>query len=227
MIMKKRNPSPEQPENATPMEGNNALLGLIEGEAFKKAVKRIPERLLAMSEDELRELSKPNQTDYALKCALWNEIRLADQAGAPFKASRIYGGICTQPHWSANVLGNPEKLAWLLSPIRDYGKMLEPLLAVMVERYWQILRTPFFDEKGPLPAVMKAVLQLGKQIEDRLLGSSIQRIASQTMKVEAKTSAVGIRPGESETAYMERLQCEIKELDRQERELMHLPPIES
>jgi len=126
------------------------------------------------------------------------------------------------------MLSVPEKLAWLLCPLRDFQKSLEPLLYCMVERYWEIMQLPFYDKKGNvISANVKAVLQVSKQVEDRVLGSAVQRSVSQTQSVQVRAnvdSDIGIRPGESQTAYMARLDKRLKELDEEEREAMHLPP---
>lgn len=221
--MKKRNHDGDEIPNIA------SIAKLVEGGAFEKAVKKVPQEYWSCSEDELRELVKPSQTDYALRVAFWNEVRLSEQDKILIKPYRIYQGICSYANWHQNVLSVPAKLAWLLQPLRNYEKCLEPLLAVMVERYWEIIQLPIYDEKGSVQvSSAKLILQLGKQIEDRLLGSSVQRIASQTMQVPAKPKdEFSQRPEESIQAYMERLDRETKRLDREERELLHLPPIEN
>lgn len=221
--MRKRNHDGDEPLNIA------SIANLVEGVAFEKAVKKVPQEYWSCSEDELRELAKPSQTDYALRVVFWNEVRLSEQDKIPIKPYRIYQGICSYANWHQNILSVPAKLAWLLHPLRNYEKCLEPLLAVMVQRYWEIIQLPIHDKKGNvMVSSAKLILQLGKQIEDRLLGSSVQRIASQSMQVPTQPKdELSQRPGESVQAYMERLEREIKELDRQERELMHLPPIDN
>ena len=97
----------------------------------------------------------------------------------------------------------------------------------MVERYWEIMQLPFYDKKGSvISANVKAVLQVSKQVEDRVLGSAVQRSVSQTQSVQIRANVandIGIRPGESEAAHMARLDKRLKELEEEERTLMHLP----
>lgn len=222
--MRKRNHDGDETPNIA------SIACLVEGGAFEKAVKKVPQEYWSRSEDELRELAKPSQTDYALRVAFWNEVRHSEQDKIPIKPHRIYQGICSYANWHQNVLSAPAKLAWLLHPLRNYEKCLEPLLVVMAQRYWEIIQLPIYDDKGNvMVSSAKLILQLGKQIEDRLLGSSVQRVASQTVQIHGhpNESKIGMRPGENGITYMERLQREIKELDREERELMHLPPNEN
>jgi hypothetical protein len=204
-----------------------SLVAMIEGEAFEKALEKVPDEYWAMSEEDLQKLAKPSRTDYALKLAFWNEIRLAGEYVTTIKPQRIYGGICSYANWHQNMLSVPEKLAWLLCPLRDFQKSLEPLLYCMVERYWEIMQLPFYDKKGNvISGNVKAVLQVSKQVEDRVLGSAVQRSVSQTHSVQVRAnvdSDIGIRPGESETAHMARLDKRLKELEEEERKLMHLP----
>ncbi|MBY0472623.1 hypothetical protein K2X30_15770 [bacterium] len=204
-----------------------SLVQLIEGEAFEKALEKVPDEYWALSEEDLQKLAKPSRTDYALKLAFWNEIRLAGEYITTIKPQRIYGGICSYANWHQNMLSVPEKLAWLLCPLREYQKSLEPILYCMVERYWEIMQLPFYDKKGNvISGNVKAVLQVSKQVEDRVLGSAVQRSVSQTQSVQVRAnvdSDIGIRPGESETAHMARLDKRLKELEEEERKLMHLP----
>jgi hypothetical protein len=220
----KKHPNPGDLDRTNP----KSLVSMIEGEAFEKALEKVPDEYWAMSEEELRDLAKPSRTDYALKLAFWNEIRLAGECITTIKPQRIYGGICSYANWHQNMLSVPEKLAWLLSPLRDFQQSLEPLLYCMVERYWEIMQLPFYDKKGNvITGNVKAVLQVSKQVEDRVLGSAVQRSISQTQSVQVRAnvdSDIGIRPGESETAYMARLDKRLKELDEEERQAMHLPP---
>ncbi len=215
--------------NSGGFDGTNpkSLVAMIEGEAFEKALEKVPDEYWAMSEEDLQKLAKPSRTDYALKLAFWNEIRLAGEYITTIKPQRIYGGICSYANWHQNMLSVPEKLAWLLCPLRDFQKSLEPLLYCMVERYWEIMQLPFYDKKGNvISANVKAVLQVSKQVEDRVLGSAVQRSVSQTQSVQIRTnvdSDIGIRPGESEAAHMARLDKRLKELEEEERKLMHLP----
>jgi hypothetical protein len=220
----KRNQNSDGFDRANP----KSLVALIEGEAFEKALEKVPDEYWTLSEEELRELAKPSRTDYALKLAFWNEIRLASEYITTIKPQRIYGGICSYANWHQNMLSVPEKLAWLLCPLRDFQQSLEPLLVCMVERYWEIIKLPFYDKKGNvMTGNVKAVLQVSKQVEDRLLGGAVQRSVSQTHSVQVRTdmdSNIGIRPGETETAYIARIEQRLKELDQEEREAMHLPP---
>jgi hypothetical protein len=219
----KRNQNSDGFDRANP----KSLVALIEGEAFEKALEKVPDEYWTLSEEELRELAKPSRTDYALKLAFWNEIRLASEYITTIKPQRIYGGICSYANWHQNMLSVPEKLAWLLCPLRDFQQSLEPLLVCMVERYWEIIKLPFYDKKGNVIAGnVKAVLQVSKQVEDRLLGSAVQRSVNQTQSVQVRAKDdrdIGIRPGEGEIEYMNRLNRRLKELDEEEREALHLP----
>ncbi len=162
-----------------------------------------------------------------MKCALWNELRRAsigigtDSKVAP---KQIYGGICSEQHWYYRILSVPEKLAWILSPIKQYEEMLEPLLYKWRERQAEILSLPLVDQKGKvMPSVGKLIAQIGMKIEDRVLGTPVQRQAHLHADV---SSPKGNKPEESTQDEMARLNAEIEALKERERTLQHLPSVD-
>ena len=185
-----------------------SLVNLVDGEALRNAVKRVPERLWELSEENLREHARPTQTDYALRTALWNEFRVASRSGAKIKPARLYAGICSYTHWWANILRSPEKLAWILQPIQDYEKSLEPLLPRLTERYHELLNLNIYDKKGtPIPALVRCLLEAMKMIEYRVKGTAVQ-------KVETKNLNLNIQDGTPlERLTLEEIDAQIAELE--------------
>lgn len=165
-------------------ENAEGLVALVEGAAFRTAVEKLPSELLAKTEEELRELARPTYVDYALRNALWNEVRIAQANFTKVQPGRVFAGICSRQHYSQNVLGNPAKLAWLLQPVKVYEESLEPLLVVTVERFYEILRLDIRDERGRVqPAVARLVLEAGKAVEARLRGTPVQQVESRSVNV--------------------------------------------
>src|ERR1035437_6862493 len=159
-----------------------SLVALIEGDALSNAVMKVPSELWTLDESALRDRAKPTRTDYGLRLALWNELRIASAENRPIPPGRIYAGICSAQHWYQNVLGNPEKLAWLLVPLQEYEQSLEPLLALSTERLFEILNMSIYDTKGnPVPALVKLVLRARDQLEGVLLGNSARPIVGKNL----------------------------------------------
>lgn len=229
------NPSTEPLPPALSSENRNGFLRLIDSEAFARAVDRVPADYWERPDAELQVMAEPSRTDYALKCALWNEVRRA--TSNPLEKKRIaprefFGGICSEALFYNHVLANPAKVAWLLSPIREYEKMITPLLYCWIERQWEILNLPLLDKKGRvMSSVGKLIAQVGKQIEDRALGMPVDRKAHLHAGLGAGNtpSALGapeLGDTKAQLARMVEIDQRLKKLESEEREAMHLPPVE-
>jgi hypothetical protein len=208
------------------LDENNpfGLVAAIKSDALKAAMKKVPESYWGLEEAVLREQAKPTRTDYALRMALWNELRIAHARGEPVKASRIYEGICSYQHWWSNVLNVPEKLAWLLCPLQDYTRSLEPLLVRIAERYQEILDMDVRDSKGRInPALLKIQVETMKAIEGRLLGAAVQRTESKNLSVQLRAGGASVEGFQLENATMEELEQRIRQLEALEKRALHLP----
>ncbi len=229
------NPSTEPTPPALVSENRNGFVRLVDSEAFVRAVEGVPADYWERPDSELQVMAEPSRTDYALKCALWNEIRRAtnDPTSEKRIAPReVFGGICSEALFYGHVLANPAKVAWLLSPIREYEKMITPLLYCWIERQWEILNLPLIDKKGRVMAnVGKLIAQVGKQIEDRALGMPVDRKAHLHAGLGAgNTPAMLGAPDTQGTGdqlkRMAQIEQRLKELEAEERDAQHLPPAE-
>lgn len=169
-------------KNVPNMQNPHSLIHLIEGTSFANAAAEIPEELWRLKEEELRAKVKPTSTDYALRVALWNEFRISCATNEKIPVKRIHAHICSYQHLWQNILGNPEKLAWLLQPLQEYEDLLKPLLVRVYENYSEILDMDVHDEDGrPVPALVKAKLRAMEQIEGRLCGEPVRRLESKSL----------------------------------------------
>lgn len=189
----------------------------VEGVAFKNAVKRIPEELLSKNEEELRVLAKPTRTDYAIRTALWAEYRHVRDTGNKIPPARIYEGICAYQHWYHEIINVPEKLAWILQPIDEFERQLEPLLIKISERYQELINLNIYDKKGQvIPSVAKIVLEAMKGVEYRLKGAAVQRVENKTLSISATTKDI------QESDRMIELSKQLKELEKLDLEAQHV-----
>lgn len=235
LTVKALNPSTEPLPPALSSENRNGFVRLVDSDAFARAVERVPADYWERPDDELHVMAEPSRTDYALKCALWNEVRRA--TSNPLEEKRIaprevFGGICSEALFYNHVLGNPAKVAWLLSPIREYEKMVTPLLYCWIERQWEILNLPLLDKKGRvMSSVGKLIAQVGKQIEDRALGMPVDRKAHLHAGLGAGNTPAALgAPDSGDTGSqlkrMAQIEQRLKELESEERDALHLPPAE-
>ena len=94
-------------------------LSALKGVALKAALDRSV-KYMSLSINELESKVHLTEMDYFIKNAFWNEIRKYD-AGLvnELEPKQVYTGLCTYTHWFNNILGNPLKFAWLLSPVTE------------------------------------------------------------------------------------------------------------
>ena len=203
-----------------------SLASVMSGERFAEAVAALPKQYLALGERELTKKIKPTRVDWALRVSLWNEYRKAalDPLKAPskVKSSQVYSGICGRDHWYW-ILKQPERVAWLILPFKQYEMMLEPLLYRAIDCFEDILNMPIYDEKGrPNPSAAKVVAQVAARIEDRLRGTPMQRQAS--LNVNYNSAAKPTTETSDPSERMKELDRELAELREAERIAQHLPP---
>lgn len=108
-------------------------------------VRSIPTNLRQYTYEYLEKLAKPTKTDWQLRMAFWNELRLASEFNRPIEISHLYRGICTYQHWRQRVVPNKKRLAWILYPNFDEftHRMVSDVVLVKI-RAW-IDRQEIYD----------------------------------------------------------------------------------
>lgn len=93
----------------------------VKGVAFKNAILNSEvQKLMLLTTEQLEEKFNYTGIDLLLKNAFWNEVRKVEhKLEDEIVPENVFKGICTYTHWFNNILNNPPKLAWMLSPITD------------------------------------------------------------------------------------------------------------
>lgn len=134
---------------------------LVEGAAFKNALRKVDSRLLKLSTQELENQLHPTEVDYLLKNAFWHEIRKAAYNNQKVHPEDVFGGLCSYTHWFNNILNNPKKLAWLLSPCLDVRNGVNELKLWILQKVREILTLKLEDKDGnPNISVIKEVIKV-------------------------------------------------------------------
>ncbi len=140
---------------------------LVEGVAFKNALKKVPQNLLKIGTDELEKKISPTVTDYFLKNALWNEIRKAVCFDQKILPEHVYTGLCTYTHWFNNILNNPVKLAWMVSPCMDISYGVREVRHWLLGSLHKVFTTKIVDSNGnPNINVIRELVKAGKYLFD-------------------------------------------------------------
>jgi hypothetical protein len=87
--------------------------------ALSTAIRRIETATWDLTLKELDRRARPTPLDRQLKIRLWGSANVLGPGKRP-KLKNIYSGLCTYTHFYNNVLGRPDKLAWLLKPSSEF-----------------------------------------------------------------------------------------------------------
>lgn len=138
--------------------------------SLASAIQNIPESLLSLDYEELEELARPTEKDRLLKISLQGEIDRALTRGEAILNSNIVRGICNITHFNRNILTNPNKLAWMLTPSPKEEMRLQLYSEVADLRLKEILNSDITTSTGRLDAnAAKIVLQAIKLVKDRTM----------------------------------------------------------
>lgn len=184
------------------------VMSMVE-DAIAQRIAAIPDFVFNMSNAELFNKANPTPLEYALRTAFWREydkLYLNNYANVKMKAKDICNGICT-PGYFYNILKKPAVCLWMIKPKQTYHREMEAILSRGIERLWEIIEIPIFDETGKADhRLAGVVLQAIKQVEDRVQGMAVQRTQAVTVNLSDKNPAV---TGKS----MEDINAKIRELE--------------
>lgn len=173
-----------------------------------KFIAEIPDHMLTMPNGELFNKANPSPIDYALRTAFWREydrLYLTNYANVKIKAKDVCNGICTVGYFF-NILKKPAACLWMIKPKQTYHREMESILSRGIERLWEIIEIPIFDENGKACAKLAGiVLQAIKQVEDRVQGMAVQRTQAVTVNLSDTKQLQG--------KSMDDINAKIKELE--------------
>lgn len=161
----------------------NALLT----DRLQQAYHSVPAELREMPEGDLIMKCKPTWVDRALRVSFWQEYEYAFRTKQLIRQTSVWRGVCENSYWIQGILSNPVKCAFLFRPVIEYQKSMETLLQIGLSRINEIMHLPIYNEKGvPNAKIAQVVLQAVKQVEDRVKGQALQRIAERSERVLVK-----------------------------------------
>lgn len=160
------------------------------------AYKKIPPEIFDLTLEELESRADIGYHDSQVKTAFWKTYKQATKARTRMTLTSIMISTSSNVRGFRNrFLKNPAKLAWLLTPITPYQNHVDTLLDKSVERYQELIsmditttkKLKYKDDDGVEHEKIvsevdsrKAMVLLSviKNLEERSLGSSIQRNVS-------------------------------------------------
>lgn len=168
----------ESPHQLTIVDDSNpqSLINLVHP-SFRPKLLAIPEELLALSFEEIKERLNPTVTHYRLRYAFWNEFECSLDQGRMMRMSRVYAGICGEKHFSEVLSKNQVFMAFLLNQPTDYITVVKESLQAGMENLRKIVSSNVHDEDGNLiPRAADVVIKGIALLDLRVKGAVIQRI---------------------------------------------------
>lgn len=210
------------------------------------AAARIPNDLFLTStldlEDRIREKAKDGKfcaTLGMVKVSYWAEYERCMTARNAFKTENVWKPLVSESWWKINVLQNPLKLAWVISPFPDRITVYQEMIQLGLKRMREILELPLQEEvKGidmsegvrkivlvkktniPLVKEQRAILEL---LMNRADGAVVQRhqVVSKNLNlnVEQKAEKVALPEQELPSLPLNSPTLTLEQLDAYEAKL--------
>jgi hypothetical protein len=184
-----------------------SLVNLVPKE-FGEFVKKIPLDIMALSEKEFIEKYNPDEIDFRLKLKFWDEWQLALLTpGGVVRLPGVYYGVCTREYFYGQIIKNPTRLAWMITPPTDYEVAMRELLYRGMSRLREIIQLPFITKEPIVVNGKQAIdwegVPLFRQKIDRGLVSEIRQVITlladrvhgaiiQRVQVQAKSQSVHV-----------------------------------
>jgi hypothetical protein len=153
----------------------------------KDAIESIPQELYSLSEDTLRHRVKPTIKLYEVKRAFWEELLMAQEEKRGMRNWRVYDGKVSKAYFYEKILRDPQKMAWITSPLDSYEDKSKAALDMVSQRYEDLISIDIMTTKKRkvgdeweeyrevCPKKAMVLLQVIKNLEDRIKGTAIQR----------------------------------------------------
>ncbi len=151
--------------------------------SLEKALEFLPEEYLAMNEHELKKDSSITHIDDLLRISFWREYDAAMVGKRRVVLHNIYTGVCSQTHVLKNIFTNPIRLAYMLTPPKDYEVGMTDILHASMKKTREMLDLPLTDKNGKFDGMLGNVIQ--KILEtslDRVRGAVVSRSESKVLQ---------------------------------------------
>jgi len=200
------------------------------GDAIEVLAHEHPE-LLNVDEDEIlvriknqvalgrlrKDASRIGKTKVRLRVAFWNEYNRAQESNRKIYSVNITVGVCNRKYFENDVLTNPAKLAWILTPPTSYTNAMEEALITGIERMREILTMSLETAKGDKDyKAAELILKTVQYLDMRVKGATIQRVDSRSVVVHANA-----KPRDSQPMSLEDVQNQINSLEHQARSILN------
>lgn len=195
------------PDSEIPLFDKNeprSLINIIWGEmvSILERLEKSHAELFKISEQKLRRMVDPDPEDNMLRISFWAEYDRAQRGGGKMMSGAVTRGVCTRDYWLHNVLKQPLKLAFIVTPPPRYLKKMETLLFIGLDELEEILRTPISkktrDKNGKEyetvnTSLVASKIKIFEMLDLRVKGAVVQKLAIHS-RVDQRTQIENVDP---------------------------------
>ncbi len=207
---------------------------------LKPEVELLPERFEALSDYELHQAVKDStrlrpQQALAIKTAFWHEYERCIEEKLPqIQLNRAVKGITTIAAFKYLIDQEPQFLAWLLRPLREYTSRVKHLHSLAMDELDNILAMSHdsvdrFGNKIVDTKLLALKVKIYELIDARINGAFVQKIEQKSlnMNVNANANERTTEVANEAATDMQALDNKIKELHKQMERISSPPQIQS
>ena len=153
---------------------------------FLEVSEKIPAEMWCLNEYELSQKFKVSSIDFLLKNRIVKLLSDAEKTGIrPIQTSLIYEEICSRQFFYFNVITNPYKVVWLLTPVQNHQDLIDESFYFCIKKVRdEILTMPVTEKSAPI--ILKAL----EFFTNRSIGPVVQKIEQKSMSVNFDGSSV-------------------------------------
>lgn len=175
--------------------------------ALKKLLTEKPE-LLDLDYQEISQKANPTFTLCRLRLSFWNEYENAIQNNRKMHIAKVMAGVCTENVFRKKVLADHIKLAFLLSPPKDYVITIKESLDAGLDNLRAIVSAKVLNEDGTLDTkAADVVLKAIALLDMRVKGAVVQRIDQRSLNVNVNRD---VTPASDKPQSLEELERELE-----------------
>jgi len=156
-------------------ENPMSVINLVPNDVVK-CILAIPEDLLDLDEEDLeKKIPEQTSTVNQLRQMFWTEYDRANEFRMRMDMSRVYVGSCSRAGFY-KICHDPEKLAWIVTPPKEYTLVVDELLTVALKQVRAILKLPLRNDLGYVDTKLADVqLKAAMMLDMRQKGGYIHR----------------------------------------------------
>lgn len=154
--------------------------------AIKDAARAIPPETWGMTLEGLIIKAGITDTEAQMRLAFWDEYALSQDQKKKMNLMNVYR-ISSKMYFYDNILRNPLKTAFLLTPPQKYQYKMREMLDMAHRRMREVLALPLTHRGQPNTRLIAEIVKIAILLENRVMGA-----VSQKLQVETKSLNVNV-----------------------------------